>query len=41
MYTEMNGPWSGEGRGLVTSKTYTRDRKWIATCCQEVRNNPF
>jgi acyl-CoA thioesterase 8 len=41
MYTEMNCPWSGEGRGLVTSKTYTRDRKWIATCCQEVRNNPF
>jgi acyl-CoA thioesterase len=41
MCNEMDCPWSGEGRGLVTSRTYTRDWKLIATCRQEVRNNPF
>ena len=36
MFTEMETPWSDDGRGLVFQKLFTRDGKLIATCVQEV-----
>ena len=38
MFTEMDTPWAGDGRGLVFQKMFTRDGKLIATCVQEVSN---
>ncbi|KAF2204010.1 Thioesterase/thiol ester dehydrase-isomerase [Delitschia confertaspora ATCC 74209] len=35
MFTEMETPWAGDGRGLVFQKIFTRDGKLIATCVQE------
>lgn len=35
-FSEMDTPWAGDGRGLVTQKIWTRDGKHIATCFQEV-----
>ncbi|KAF2843590.1 Thioesterase/thiol ester dehydrase-isomerase [Patellaria atrata CBS 101060] len=35
MYTEMESPWTGDGRGLVIQRMFTRDGKLIATCVQE------
>lgn len=37
LFTEMETPWSGDGRGLVMQKIWTRDGRHIATCFQEVR----
>jgi acyl-CoA thioesterase 8 len=37
VFTEMDSPWSGDGRGLVTQRIFTREGKLIATCIQEVR----
>ena len=36
MFTEMESPWAGDGRGLVFQKIFTRDGTLIATCVQEV-----
>jgi acyl-CoA thioesterase 8 len=36
IFTEMETPWSGDGRGLVFQKMYTQDGTLIATCVQEV-----
>ncbi|KAF2864892.1 thioesterase-like superfamily-domain-containing protein [Massariosphaeria phaeospora] len=36
MFSEMETPWSGDGRGLVLQKIFTQDGKLIATCVQEV-----
>ena len=36
MFTEMESPWAGDGRGLVMQKIYTREGRLIATCTQEV-----
>jgi len=36
MFTEMETPWSGDGRGLVFQKMFSRDGRLIATCVQEV-----
>ena len=36
LFTEMESPWAGDGRGLVTQRIYTRDGKLVATCVQEV-----
>lgn len=36
MFTEMESPWSGEGRGLVIQKMWARDGRLVATCVQEV-----
>lgn len=36
LFTEMESPWAGDGRGLVMQKMWTRDGKLIATCVQEV-----
>ncbi|KAF2677672.1 Thioesterase/thiol ester dehydrase-isomerase [Lentithecium fluviatile CBS 122367] len=35
MFTEMETPWAGDGRGLVFQKMFSRDGKLIATCVQE------
>lgn len=36
MYTEIETPWAGEGRGLVTQQIWNRSGRLIATCVQEV-----
>lgn len=36
MISEMDTPWSGDGRGLVAQRIWTKDGKHIATCFQEV-----
>ncbi|TID18045.1 2-isopropylmalate synthase [Venturia nashicola] len=35
IFTEMESPWAGDGRGLVIQKMWTRDGILIATCVQE------
>lgn len=35
MFTEMETPWAGDGRGLVFQKMFSRDGRLIATCVQE------
>ncbi|KAF2749681.1 Thioesterase/thiol ester dehydrase-isomerase [Sporormia fimetaria CBS 119925] len=35
MFTEMETPWSDDGRGLVFQRMFTRDGTLIATCVQE------
>ncbi|OJD34858.1 acyl-thioesterase ii [Diplodia corticola] len=35
MFTEMESPWAGDGRGLAISKIWSRDGRLIATCVQE------
>jgi acyl-CoA thioesterase 8 len=36
LFTEMESPWAGDGRGLVIQRTYTQSGKLIASCIQEV-----
>jgi acyl-CoA thioesterase 8 len=36
IFTEMESPWSGDGRGLVLQKMWSKDGRLIATCVQEV-----
>jgi acyl-CoA thioesterase 8 len=36
IFTEMETPWAGDGRGLVYQKMYTSDGVLIASCVQEV-----
>lgn len=36
LYTECESPWSGDGRGLVMQRMYTREGKLVASCVQEV-----
>ncbi|ERF69986.1 hypothetical protein EPUS_03538 [Endocarpon pusillum Z07020] len=35
MFSEMNSPWAGEGRGLVLQRIWSKDGFLIATCTQE------
>jgi len=35
IFTEMESPWSGDGRGLVYQKMWTKEGKLIASCIQE------
>ncbi|KAF2222649.1 thioesterase-like superfamily-domain-containing protein [Elsinoe ampelina] len=35
MFTEMESPWAGDGRGVVFQRIYTREGKLVATCVQE------
>ncbi|KAL1302704.1 hypothetical protein AAFC00_003064 [Neodothiora populina] len=35
MLSEMESPWAGDGRGLVTQRIFTKDGTLIATCVQE------
>jgi acyl-CoA thioesterase len=36
LFTEMESPWAGDGRGLVIQRIWTRDGILVATCVQEV-----
>ena len=36
MCTEMETPWSGEGRGLVMQRIWNKEGRLMATCVQEV-----
>lgn len=36
LYTEMETPWSGEGRGLVMQRIWNKDGRLVASCVQEV-----
>jgi acyl-CoA thioesterase 8 len=35
MFTEMESPWAGDGRGVVCQKMWARDGTHVATCFQE------
>jgi len=35
LFTEMETPWAGDGRGLVYQRIWTKEGKLIATCVQE------
>lgn len=39
--TEMETPWSGEGRGLVMQRMWNKDGRLVATCVQEVSLLPI
>lgn len=41
MCTEMETPWSGEGRGLVKQRIWNREGRLIASCFQEVSLAPI
>jgi acyl-CoA thioesterase 8 len=41
IFTEMETPWAGDGRGLVYQRMYTQDGTLIASCVQEVRHTTF
>lgn len=41
LYTECETPWSGDGRGLVMQRMYTKDGLLVASCVQEVRLATF
>ncbi|KAH6647012.1 acyl-CoA thioesterase [Truncatella angustata] len=36
MFSEMESPWSGDGRGVVTQRIFSKDGTLLATCHQEV-----
>lgn len=36
LFTEMESPWAGDGRGLVFQRIYTKEGKLVASCVQEV-----
>lgn len=36
LYTECESPWSGDGRGLVLQRMYTKEGILVASCVQEV-----
>jgi acyl-CoA thioesterase 8 len=36
LYSEMETPWSGEGRGLVMQRIWNKDGRLLASCVQEV-----
>ena len=36
LFTEMESPWAGDGRGLVLQRVWTQDGRLVATCVQEV-----
>jgi len=35
LFTEMESPWAGDGRGLVLQRVWTQDGRLVATCVQE------
>ena len=39
MCTEMESPWSGEGRGMVLQRIWNEEGRLLATCVQEVSEN--
>jgi len=36
MLNEMDSPWAGDGRGVVTQRIFSKDGTLLATCIQEV-----
>lgn len=38
MLSEMESPWAGDGRGVVTQRIFSADGTLLATCFQEVRH---
>lgn len=38
MFAEMESPWSGDGRGVVTQRIFSKDGTLLATCHQEVKS---
>lgn len=38
MLSEMESPWAGDGRGVVTQRIFAKDGTLLATCFQEVSN---
>lgn len=40
MLNEMESPWSGDGRGVVIQKIFSKDGTLLATCMQEVMLSP-
>ena len=36
MFTEMESPWAGDGRGVVAQRIFSKDGELLATCYQEV-----
>ena len=40
IFTEMETPWSGEGRGLVMQRIWNKEGRLLATCVQEVSLDP-
>lgn len=36
LFTEMESPWSGEGRGTVAERIWNEDGRLLASCVQEV-----
>lgn len=41
MCTEMETPWSGEGRGLVMQRIWNKEGRLVASCVQEVSLAPI
>ena len=43
MLNEMDSPWAGDGRGVVTQRIFSKDGTLLATCVQEVtiKNFPY
>jgi hypothetical protein len=39
MFAEMSSPWTGDGRGVVTQKVFSKDGTLLATCFQEVSSH--
>lgn len=37
MFAEMESPWSGDGRGVVMQRIFSKDGTLLATCHQEVK----
>ncbi|KAL9123042.1 MAG: hypothetical protein Q9187_000393, partial [Circinaria calcarea] len=35
LFSEMESPWAGEGRGLVLQRIWSREGRLVATCVQE------
>ncbi len=36
MFSEMQSPWSGQGRGLVEQRIWNKEGRLVASCYQEV-----
>ena len=41
MFTEMESPWAGDGRGVVIQRIFSKDGTLLATCVQEVSFLPL
>lgn len=39
IFSEMEVPWSGEGRGLVTQRMWNKSGRLLASCVQEVSHS--